>query len=226
MPNLEPEVTTIETGHGAGLSAMLECVRAVQNGDIRFGVAGGVDSYCDPETLESLEEEGRLHTPRHPYGFIPGEAAGFCVIASADAVPRWQLQEELRIIGAGRTHEPHSRASEGVCTGEALSAAIEQASHSISAPIDQTICDLNGESYRADEYSFALVRTRPAFSETHTFITPADCWGDVGAASGPLFAMVASARYRKHHAAGPRTLLWAGGDSGERVAMVVAAPME
>jgi len=52
------------------------------------------------------------------------------------------------------------------------------------------MCDLNGERYRSTEYTYALLRTEELFVKTRVG-HPADCWGDVGAASGPLFASLA-----------------------------------
>jgi 3-oxoacyl-[acyl-carrier-protein] synthase-1 len=87
--------------------------------------------------------------------------------------------------------------------------------------IDDIIGDMNGEPYRADEYAFAIVRTSRRFVDAGTFQAPADCWGDVGAASGPLFAVLATAAASRGYARGPHTLLWTSSESGERTALVL-----
>ena len=47
-------------------------------------------------------------------------------------------------------------------------------------------CDMNGEPYRADEYGFACLSYQGVSSSPASdFIAPADCWGDVSAASAP-----------------------------------------
>ena len=78
--------------------------------------------------------------------------------------------------------------------------------------IDNAICDLNGEPYRSEEFTFTVLRTQTAFADATRFVTPADCWGDIGAASGPLFANLAIAAAQRGYAKGPRALLWASSD--------------
>jgi 3-oxoacyl-[acyl-carrier-protein] synthase I len=51
-----------------------------------------------------------------------------------------------------------------------------------------TYCDLNGESWRVDEWSYAYFRTSNYHGEPLNLQHPADCWGDLGAASGVFLA--------------------------------------
>jgi len=215
------QLSIIEGGHSAGLTAMIRSAQRVASGAASVAIGGGVDSLLDPDGLECFEADERLHTGRNPWGFIPGEAACFCAVMNGDEARRRQLHG-VQIVGFGEAIERHNIFADTVCTGEGLVCAIEQALAAGDKPIDHTICDLNGEPYRADEYSFALIRLRPRFSAAHTFATPADCWGDAGAASGPLFALLATAQHAGQYAAGPRTLIWTSSDSGERAAMVLA----
>jgi 3-oxoacyl-[acyl-carrier-protein] synthase-1 len=90
--------------------------------------------------------------------------------------------------------------------------------------IDHIICDMNGEPYRADEYGFTIVRTSQHFLDAGSFLSPADCWGDVGAASGPLFLALAVAANSKGYSPGPCVLLWASSEGGERSAVLVQLP--
>jgi len=85
------------------------------------------------------------------------------------------------------------------------------------------LCDQNGEAYRADEYGFSLTRTHRFFVDGSDFTAPADCWGDVGAASGPLFLMLAAAAAQKGYARGRWTLAWTSAEGGERSAALVHA---
>jgi 3-oxoacyl-[acyl-carrier-protein] synthase-1 len=87
--------------------------------------------------------------------------------------------------------------------------------------ITASYCDLNGERYRSDEFVYALLRTQEAFVDPHDYISPADCWGDVGAASGPLFAVLAAVSGARGYAKGNVPVLWAGSDSGYRSAVAL-----
>ncbi len=221
------QIRTTVDGHSAGLIALGRCAHAIARRDCEWGIAGGVDSYIEPETLEWLEATERLHTPRNAWGFIPGEAAGFCLITSRRLAAQHGLPFLVRLLGFGAANEEHTIFSDGICTADGLVKAINACLVGrlpSDSRIDLTICDVNGEPYRADEYGFSIVRLRELFGDAHTFHTPADCWGDIGAASGPLFAMLCAAQHAKRYAPGPYTLLWTSSDAGQRAAALVAPP--
>jgi len=52
-------------------------------------------------------------------------------------------------------------------------------------------------------------------------MTPADCWGDVGAASGPLFVMLAVVAGLKGYANGPHMMIFTAAETGERTAALI-----
>ena len=82
---------------------------------------------------------------------------------------------------------------------------------------------MNGEPYRADEFGFATVRAGGLFRDPSAFTAPADCWGDVGAASGPLFLVLADAATRKGYAPGPALAAFTSSESGEQCGFVARA---
>ena len=85
---------------------------------------------------------------------------------------------------------------------------------------DHLYCDMNGEPYRADEFGFATIRAGALFRDPSAFTAPADCWGDVGAASGPMFLVLADAATRKGYAPGPVLAAFMSSESGERCGFV------
>ena len=91
-----------------------------------------------------------------------------------------------------------------------------------AAEVDTVVCDLNGESYRAREWSFASLRA--GFPETLRLLHPADCLGDVGVAAGALLLGLASSLLREAGGTGKRYLVFAGAETGERAAAVLVAP--
>ena len=121
--------------------------------------------------------------------------------------------------------EPHPLRSTEPCLGEGLTAAFSAVIGNLQLPheiITATYCDLNGERYRNEEFVYAMFRTQAGFVDANDYISPADCWGDVGAASGPLFAVLAIAARLRGYAKGAYPLLWAGSDSGYRSAVALA----
>ena len=125
---------------------------------------------------------------------------------------------DVELIAASSAVEANPIKTETVCIGQGLSEAFQRSLSWLpeESRVNQIICDMNGEPYRANEYGFAMLRTADSFADDADFLTPADCWGDIGAASGPLFTVLAGFAARKRYSAGPCTLLWASSERGLR----------
>ena len=220
-------VLVFEAGHAAGLMALDAALKGLAAGSVQACIVAGVDSYVHPETLEWIEACDQLHGGgplNNAWGFIPGEAAGALLLqrATSQAGPPAPLAE---VVGIGVGKESKLIKTDGVCIGEGLTQAFRAALSQLPAQqrIDNVYCDMNGEAYRADEYGFTCLRTKERFREATDFVAPADCWGDVGAAGGPLHALLAIAACRKGYAKGPLSMVWASSEGGERAASVIHA---
>jgi 3-oxoacyl-[acyl-carrier-protein] synthase-1 len=214
----------VATGHSAGLMALQKACEQIDQGAADFCLVGGVDSYLEPETLEWIDASDRFHSECQSWGFIPGEAAGFVLIASPEAVARHSLPTFGSILAIATATERNLINSDDLCLGEGLSEAVFRVLDAFPSgehKIHDMACDMNGEPYRADEFGYTVVRTSDRFVDASSFWTPADCWGDVGAASGPLFVILALAAELRGYAKGPHTLVWTSSDGGERSAAVV-----
>jgi 3-oxoacyl-[acyl-carrier-protein] synthase-1 len=217
-------VECIATGHSAGLMALEAASRKVLTNPAGFYLAGGVDSYLQPETLKWLEANDQLHNGLNAYGFLPGEAAGACLLCSQQAAERFHLRILARVWTAATTRETKLIKTETVCLGKALTEVFQRVCAELPSSADQvdhSICDMNGEPYRADEYGFAVSRVGELFVNASEFLAPADCWGDVGAASGPLFANLVIAAGQRGYTAGRHHLVWTSSESGERCAAIL-----
>lgn len=223
------ETQMIPKGHSAGLMAIEMGCEKILSGSAEFCLVGGVDSYLDPETLEWVEDNDQLHKTLNAWGFVPGEAAVGCLLCSSETAHRYELAVLGQIIAADTVHEKNRIKTETVCIGEGLSKVVSQVFQplqSTGTQIDNTICDQNGEPYRADEFGFMLARNSEYFIDGSDFLAPSDCWGDVGAASGPLFVTLAVTAAKKRYAKGPNTLLWTSSEGGERSAVLLHAEMQ
>lgn len=217
-------VDVIPSGHSAGLMALQAGWRRVQAGNAQFCVIGGVDSYLQPETLEWVDECEQLHSDSNAWGFVPGEAAGFCLLSSMQAADDYRLNILGKVLGVATAREHNLIKTKTVCIGQGLSEAFKwvlEGHLSSNAKIGQIICDMNGEPYRADEFAFTITRTSEYFINVGDFLAPADCWGDVGAASGPLFVTLAVIAGLKGYSKGPYTLVWTSSEGGERSAALI-----
>jgi 3-oxoacyl-[acyl-carrier-protein] synthase I len=211
-------------GNAAGLLTMKHARDILHAGKSRFCLAGGVDSYLTADSLEWMDEQGILKSSANRNGFPPGEGAGFCLLTTGATALEFRLPVLgwLETLGSAREKSPIR--TKTICVGRGLSDAIQQAVAPLRLPeqrIDESICDLNGEPYRSEEFALTVLRTQKAFVDFSRFVTPADCWGDVGAASGPLFANLAVTAAHRGYAKGPRTMIWASSENGDRAAAVV-----
>ena len=215
---------TYALGHAGGLVCMEYALSLISSGRSELCLVGGVDSYLEADTLEWLDELDQLHSESAIYGFCPGEGAGFCLLASKELASRLSLTSSVKLLSVASAVETNRIKTETVCIGEGLSEAFQKALLGLpsqSTLVDHVICDMNGERYRGNEYGFAMLRSSGLFSEESDFQTPADCWGDVGAASGPLFTILAAFAAEKGYAPGPLTFLWASSEGGQRAAALL-----
>ncbi len=213
-------------GHAAGLVALDAAHKKLGRGEIDACVVAGVDSYVEPETLEWLEECDQLHGAgplNNAWGFIPGEAAGAMLLVRGRIVERLRLEPLAQVLGIGTGFEPKRIKTETVCVGEGLTQTFRTALADLpdGTRITDVYCDMNGEPYRADEYGFTCLRTKESFEAASDFVAPADCWGDVSAAGGPLHLGLAIIAGQKSYANGSLAFVWASSEGGERAAVLV-----
>jgi 3-oxoacyl-[acyl-carrier-protein] synthase I len=222
------EVSTTYKGHTSGLMALAAAENFLSEEQCEFCLVGGVDSYFDPVTLDWIENNEQLHTPLNAWGFIPGEAAAFCLLCSTETANQYQFPIKAQLLAAATVQEKNCIKTETVCIGEGLTAAVRETMQALpeGMKIDQTYCDQNGEAYRADEFGFMLARLAENFVDPSEYIAPADCWGDVGAASGPLFINLHCAASEKAYNKGSISLLWASSEAGDRSAVILTSIAE
>ncbi len=199
-------------GHAAGTQALQSAVDDIRAGQADVCLVGGVDSWLDADRLERIDRAGRLHSLHNSWGFTPGEGAAFLLLASGAFVREFRLAAMAEVCAVATAHEPHVLGGETVCIGEGLTSAFRGALSGCDKVAD-SYCDLNGETYRADEFGFAVCRTSEFFDDAGRFTAAAECWGDVGAASVPLGVTLALAAWVGGYASGDQALVWSSSAS-------------
>jgi 3-oxoacyl-[acyl-carrier-protein] synthase-1 len=205
LPHAQIECVT--DGHAGGLLALENAVRQLRSGATTLCLVGGADSYMDAEQLDAVDFSGRLHSVNYSWGFTPGEGAGFCLIAAGQTARRLGITPLAELLAVATAQESNLMGTKTVCIGEGLTAAFRAVLNS-KYSIAHCYCDFNGEMYRADEFGFAICRTRDGFIDPGSFTAAAECWGDVGAASGPLALTLPLAAWSRGYAKGPVSLVW------------------
>lgn len=212
------EVIVFPHGHAAGFAAFRMAANRLRQDPMELCLVGGVDTYFHPDTMEWLDENRQLMGAVSRSAFVPGEAAGFCLLMTEQACARQGFQALQHLRAVAVSTESKLIKTEDLCLGQGLNAALREAVSGLRLPeetINQVICDVNGERYRGEEWGFVCLQCAPYFDDPTSYVSPADCWGDIGAASGPLFSMLACQAavrgYAKH-----RTCLWASSERGMR----------
>jgi 3-oxoacyl-[acyl-carrier-protein] synthase I len=183
-----------------------------------------VDSYFHPDTMEWLDENRQLAGAVSRSGFVPGEGAGFCLLTADGALKRLGFRSLARVVSVGLGRETKLIKTSTICLGEGLTAAVREAVTELQPPaesISDVVCDINGERYRGEEWGFVCLRLPRYFDNPTAYLSPADSWGDVGAASLPLFAMLACQASARGYSKGSRAMLWASSEGGLRGACVI-----
>lgn len=212
-----------ERGH-AGPCASLAHALDSRDDERTLWLVGGVDSYYAPATLHAFAAAQRLQTPGTRAGFPPGEGAGFVALASPRLAADRGWASLAQLHGAHAASEP-ARVLEGEVTrASGLSEALLGACRGLDLPGEApelAIGDINGERHRAEEWGLAQLRLGGALGSLD-YDTPVSHWGDVGAASIPLFSALACRAFARAECTARRALLWASSDGGRRGASVLA----
>lgn len=219
-------VSVAALGHAGGLVGLHSAQQYMAASPQNMCLVAGVDSYQEPDMLEWLEATDQLHGAgerNNAWGFIPGEGAGALLLASASTAQRLGLAPMGRVRGVGLGREAELIGTGTVCLGLGLTEAVRGAMATLPAGqlVTDVYCDMNGDPYRADEFAFLVTRTRERFVAPSEFVAPADCWGDVGAASAPLCIALACVAGVKRYSKGGTSLIWASSVTGERGAALI-----
>lgn len=212
-------------GHAAGLESLGFVAQEVARGKIDAMLVAGVDSYFHADTVDWLESHRQLMNATNRSAFVPGEGAGVCLVGSSDFARSLSLKAQNCVLGFSRSEEPAILKSRDVCIGLGMSEAISM----ITQPLNQgerisaIVSDQNGERYRSDEWGFMALRHGVHFDDVTDYLAPAAWWGDMGAASGPLFASLT--QFDGALDTKPRTLLAASSEGGLR-ASVLLGPLQ
>ncbi|NMO13557.1 hypothetical protein HPC49_00505 [Pyxidicoccus fallax] len=222
LPGLQSCIRFYPEGHASALKALQEAVAQIHQGRLTRAVIGGVDSLVDQERLASLLTGGRLKTDENPVGLIPGEASAFFLVESPRHARRRKAEVLAWLEAARIAHEPVSPASKQPCNGLGLGQAVSATLTGLAdhgAATGLIICDLNGELYRAEEFSKMAPRSLHRLQQSWRLWHPADCIGDTGAASAAISVCVGARALARGYARTDGVLVCASSDEGLRGSM-------
>jgi 3-oxoacyl-[acyl-carrier-protein] synthase-1 len=211
-----------QDGRAGGLLALSDARDLLLRGAARYVIAGGVDSYRDANVLAKLDVARRVKTSSNHDAFVPGEAAALLLVTTRARAAEDGLDALATYSAAATAFEEGHLLSSTPYRGEALAAAVAQlvARGDMSAPVAEVYSSMNGEHHWGREWAVAYMRQRAQFDEAHEFHHPADAYGDIGAAAGPMLVALTVIGQRKRYRRSP-ALVYCSSDDGPRSALVV-----
>lgn len=212
----------VDEGRAGALVALARAAQMVRTGQAAFALAGAIDTYRDLYVLGTLDIEERVKSAVHLDGFIPGEGAAFVLVASESAARAAQIPEMGRLTRLALGDEAGHMYSSEPYRGDGLAKTLAQlfGSGDVRGPVAEVFSSMNGENHWAKEWGVAFMRNRQAFLEDHGMHHPADCYGDVGSASGPMLVGLAALGIQGGYRRSP-SLVYCSSDGGARAALAL-----
>lgn len=223
---VEPVVTQAEPhGRAAFFAAFRAAAKALRAGEVQVALVGGVDSLIRRERLAALDAAGIVRSFSRPDGVLVGEAAAFVVLEATPAAAA---------RGADRAHvesivldEEPTAGTDDPNQAKGLTRVLRKtfgAPQEKRRPFPLAVCDLNGDRYRAIEWTMASLRALPDRSDDLVVWHAADCVGDTGAASGALALVWTVTSFDKGYAPKDEVLVWGASDGPLRAATLLTPP--
>lgn len=223
------EVSAKAEGRASFFAALAAATREIEARRTDVALVGGVDSLCDPETLEHLSRAGRTLGQSRD-GIIPGEGAALLLLgdgaverAAADA---GAAAVRGAMLACALAREPASFQSGQPCLGDGLSEAFRALRRDPDAGGRRAAAVFSGqtgETFWAHERARAYLRNVALMPEPYLEYLVAENLGDVGAAAGAIQAAYALHRLHPGRLERPRALVYACSDSGHVGACVLEA---
>lgn len=191
-------------GRASGIEVIVQAWSLLISQTEPFVLVGGVDTYLDLYLLGTLDMHDRVLADGVMDGFSPGEGAAFLLLASSQTVEKHGLKPLANLYQPALANEPGHRYSQSPYKGAGLSQAVTTALATLNGQkVNVVFSSMNGENLHAKEWGVASIRNQASLTEKLQFEHPADCYGDPGAAAGPLMIGLAALGMKGGEIPGP-----------------------
>jgi hypothetical protein len=218
------DVIPFPAGGSAGAPAAAHAADLLASGEAEFVFLLGVDSYYDWGVLEHLAKQDRLLTPDNVDGLRPGEAAA-CLVLAAPGHAFARSAGMSRIVATGEGREPSlPGVDEPPNMAHGFTAALREAVAPLRERRVRTnswFSDITHDDYRVREFQILLARFGDVAGQNMSLVTPARELGEVGAATLPLYAALATEAWHRGYAADATALCMAASEDGRRGALLL-----
>lgn len=214
-------------GACSGQLALHRAVELLQSGRVDACLIGVSDTQLQIRVTRWHEDNYRLKCAYLSDGLMPAEAACFLVVERGPDAARRGARVIARILSVAGERESATIVSDRPNTAQGLTSAVRSALTDAAVEPGQlgmVWSDLNGESYRAREW--AITEIRLGFQSETTLMHPADCHGDLGAATDVSLLGLAALCHGTGWSRDRPLLVIAGSEQGLRAATVIAPPLD
>jgi len=207
------------TGRAAGMETVDFAFNYLMDQPQDYTLVAGVDSFEDDAVLAKYS--GRLLSPGTTDAFAPGEGASALLLTRHIELAERRNGYVIALHQPGMADEPGHLFSETPYRGEGLDSAFKKAlANQPEHSIHSIYSCMNGENHWAKEYGVAYLRNRNVFHDPVHIEHPADCYGDLGAASATSLIILAAEHLFKNKNA-TNHLVYSSADKAARGALVL-----
>lgn len=193
MPFRKELLRSLYRGRSGGIEAIDLASRYLIDQNHDYVLVGTSDSFFQCPRLAELDESDRLLSAGNSDAFAPGEAAGFILLTSQSRLARKFGESIIEVCLPGVAEEPGHILGDEPCLGEGLDKAFKNAILNYTGTeIGSVYSSMNGERYWSKEYGVAMIRNKQHFHDDVAINHPADCYGDLGAATAPVLVGLAA----------------------------------
>jgi 3-oxoacyl-[acyl-carrier-protein] synthase-1 len=221
-------VETFPRGEAAAPLQLEAACAELTSGRTDLVLLGGAHSDYDPVVVRGLSQQNRLFGAGQVNGVMPGEAAGFLLLAGAQFANRHGRPVRARLHAIGKGFEK-ARPDNDESAFEALGLTV--AVHAAAAPLAAdnlragwALTDMTPEAHRVNEWQAMFVRTQRYWCDPQWIDAHAHKLGRLGAAAMPVQLAIAATAWRHGFAPHGVALSMVGSDSGERATTLWSAP--
>jgi 3-oxoacyl-[acyl-carrier-protein] synthase I len=224
----EARVVTVACGHASGAMAVLSLGADLKAGNLDVAIVGGIDTAYDALVVETLLGEGRLFDGEKPEGCIPGEGGAFLLLAGPLLAERWGWPRLAVLEAASTDEELPSTHEQEVTRAEAISRALRAVLDPLAAEgrrVDYWLSDLTHERWRVAEWQLALPRATVGVCEGEPTLEFLPAFlGDLGAATLPTAAVLATESFLRGDPRADTCLACASSSAGHRGVLLLSRP--
>jgi 3-oxoacyl-[acyl-carrier-protein] synthase I len=192
----------IREGRAGVFAALSAAAAVIASGRAALALVGGVDSSCDRGSLEHLAKAERNLGKVNPDGLIPGEGAGFVLLARGGTSGFGAPLGRLVACATARDALPFGERNPMKAVGlTALFKQLRAANAGQPRPQHLYSCQ-TGESFWARELNNAYLRNAEVMPEPFRTSIIAATLGDAGAASAVVQMGIGSHAFATAHRSG------------------------